>query len=73
MPDNPSVKSLMNLDHRLQELVSMYPLRGERTNADRVEAVEKVRAYIQDLITDIEFNQENPVEPQSVQQTSLEV
>lgn len=73
MLDNPSVKSLMNLDHRLQELVSNWPLRGERTNADRVEAVEKVRAYIQDLITDIEFNQEHPTEPMSVQQTSLEV
>lgn len=73
MLDNPSVKSLTNLDHRLQELVSNWPLRGERTNADRLEAVEKVRAYIQDLITDIEFNQENPVEQPSVQQTSLEV
>ena len=73
MLDNPSVKSLMSLDRRLQELVSMYPLRGERTNADRLEAVERVRVYIQDLITDIEFNQEHPVEPESVQQTSLEV
>lgn len=73
MLDNPSVKSLMSLDRRLQELVSIYPLRGEQTNADRLEAVEKVRAYIQDLITDIEFNQAHPVEPKSVQQTSLEV
>lgn len=73
MLDNPSVKSLMNLDRRLQELVSNWPLRGERTNADRLEAVEKVRVYIQDLITDIEFNQSHPVEPESVQQISLEV
>ena len=73
MVDNPSVKSLMTLDRRLQELVSMHPLRGERTNADRLEAVEKVRAYIQDLITDIEFNQDHPVETESAQQTSLEV
>lgn len=71
--DSMSISNLRRLDLLLQQLESNYPLRGELTNADRLEHIEQTRLYIGDLMFEKEQALSSYLSHPAPAQLSLEV